>query len=34
MENITKEKIRFNIKDGVILVLRHPNDEDESIYIC
>lgn len=32
MENITKEKIRFNIKDGVILVLRHPNDEDESIY--
>lgn len=32
MENIIKEKTRFNIKDGVILVLVYP-DEDKSSYI-
>lgn len=32
MENIIKEKLRFNIKDGVILVLVYP-DEDKSSYI-
>ena len=33
METIIKEKTRFSIKDGVILVLLHPNDEDKSSYV-